>query len=148
MYLTAHNVEDMTCKRVLLLYSTGEEFSDIFETLPDQGEQNEYEKAVVALNACFQPKVNKTYKIYIFRNATQNSGESLDSYCTRLRHLAQTCKFTNEDEENNQVTHSRVLFTLTFTSKSSSRRHESQSSTQLWPGSRNVQKASQRYRGI
>ena len=37
----------------------------------------------------------------MFRNATQNSGESLvnDSYCTRLRRLAQTCKFANEDEE-------------------------------------------------
>ena len=35
----------------------------------------------------------------MFRNATQNSGESLDSYCTRLRRLVQTCEFTNEDEE-------------------------------------------------
>ena len=35
----------------------------------------------------------------MFRNASQNSGESLDSYCTRLRRLAQTCEFTNEDEE-------------------------------------------------
>ncbi|KAL9969335.1 hypothetical protein ACROYT_G021535 [Oculina patagonica] len=45
------------------------------------------------------PKVNKTYEIYMFRNASQNSGESLDSYCTRLRRLAQTCEFDNEDEE-------------------------------------------------
>ena len=35
----------------------------------------------------------------MFRNATQNPGESLDSYCTRLRRLAQACEFTNEDEE-------------------------------------------------
>ena len=35
----------------------------------------------------------------MFRNASQNSSESLDSYYTRLRRLAQTCKFTNEDEE-------------------------------------------------
>ncbi|KAL9979140.1 hypothetical protein ACROYT_G016755 [Oculina patagonica] len=56
-------------------------------------------KAVTALNAYFQPKVNKTYKIYTFRNASQNAGESLDSYCTRLRRLAQTCEFDNKDEE-------------------------------------------------
>ena len=45
------------------------------------------------------PKVNETYEIYMFRNATQNPGESLHSYCTRLRRLAQTCELTNEDEE-------------------------------------------------
>ena len=35
----------------------------------------------------------------MFRNATQNSGEPLDSYCTRLRRLAQRCKFDHVDEE-------------------------------------------------
>ena len=99
MYLAAHDVKDPTRKRALLLYSAGEEVSDIFKTLPDQGEEKEYKKAVAALNAYFQPKVNKTYETYMFRNATQNLGESLDSYCTRLRRMAQTCEFTNEDEE-------------------------------------------------
>lgn len=99
MYLAAHDVKDATRKRALLLYSAGEEVSDIFETLPDQGEEKDYAKAVTALNAYFQPKVNKTYEIYLFRNASQNSGESQDSYCTWLRRLAQTCKFTNEDKE-------------------------------------------------
>ena len=99
MYLAAHDVKDATRKRALLLYSAGEEVSDIFETLPDQGEEKDYAKAVTALNGYFQPKVNKTYEIYMFRNASQNSGESLDSYCTRLRRLAQTCEFDHEDEE-------------------------------------------------
>ena len=98
MYLAAHDVKDATRKRALLLYSAGEEVSDIFETLPDQGEED-YAKAVTALNGYFQPKVHKTYEVYMFRNATQNSGESLDSYCTRLRRLAQTCEFDHEDEE-------------------------------------------------
>ena len=99
MYLAAHDVKDATRKRALLLYSAGEDVSDIFETLPDQGEEKDYAKTVTALNGCFQPEVNKTYEIYMFRNATQNSGESLDSYCTRLRRLAQTCEFDHEDEE-------------------------------------------------
>ena len=99
MYLAAHDVKDPTRKRALLLYSAGEEVSDIFETLPDQGEEKEYEKAVPALNAYFHPKLNKTYETYMFSSGTQNPGESLDSYCIRLRLLAQTCEFTNEDEE-------------------------------------------------
>ena len=99
MYLAAHEMKDPTCKRALLLYSAGEEVTDIFETLPNQGKEKEYDKAVTTLNAYFQPKVNKTYEIYIFRNATQNPGELLDSYCTRLRHLAQTSEVANEDKE-------------------------------------------------
>ena len=79
----------------------GKEVGDIFETLSDQGEAKDYEKARTVLNAYFQPKVNKNYDNYVFRNATQNPGESLDSYCTRLRHLAQTCEFANEEEEIN-----------------------------------------------
>ena len=51
-----------TRKRALLLYSAGEEVADIFETLPDQGEEKEYGKTVMALNAYFQSKVNKTYE--------------------------------------------------------------------------------------
>ena len=96
MYLAAHHVKDPTRNRALLLCSAGEEVSDIFETLPHQGEEKEYEKAVAALNAYFQPKVNKTYETYMFRNATHNPGESLDSYCTRLRRLAQTSRSTSK----------------------------------------------------
>ena len=99
MYLAAHDIKDPTRKRALLLYSSGEEVSDIFETLPDQGEDKDYKAAVDALNAYFQPKINKTYEVYKFRNAAQESGESIDSYHTKLRRLAQTCEFTSEEEE-------------------------------------------------
>ena len=56
MYLAAHDVKDATSKRALLLYSAGEEVSNIFKTLPDQGEEKDYAKAVTALNGYFQPK--------------------------------------------------------------------------------------------
>ena len=99
MYLAAHDVKDSTRKRALLLYSAGEEVSDIFETLPNQGEEKDYQAAVDALNAYFQPQVNKTFEVYKFRNATQDPGEPLDSYHTRLRRLAQLCEFPDEEEE-------------------------------------------------
>jgi len=70
MYLAAHDVKDATRRRALLLYSAGEEVSDMFETLHDQGEEKDYAKAGTALNGYLQPKLNKTYKIYMFRNAT------------------------------------------------------------------------------
>ncbi|XP_044180982.1 uncharacterized protein K02A2.6-like [Acropora millepora] len=99
MYLAAHDVKDPTRKRALLLYSAGEEVSDIFETLSNQGEEKDYQAAVDALNAYFQPQVNKTFEVYKFRNATQDPGKPLDSYHTRLRRLAQLCEFTDEEEE-------------------------------------------------
>ena len=143
MYLAAHDGKDATRKRAPLLYSAGEEVSDIFETLPDQGEEKEYEKAVAGLDVYFQPKVDKTY---VFGIAAQNVGESLDSYCTRLRRRAQTCEFTTEDEEiKSQIVVSCLSSRLYRRALS---RHESQSSTRLRPGSRNVRKASQRHRRI
>ena len=99
MYLAARDVKAPTRKRALLLYAAGEEVIDIFETLLDQGGAKDYDKAVTASNAYFQPKVNKTYETYMFRNFAQNPGESLDSYCTRLWRSAQTCEFANADEE-------------------------------------------------
>ena len=49
MYLAVHDIKDTTRKRALLLYSAGEEVSDVFETLPDRGEDKEYDKAVAVL---------------------------------------------------------------------------------------------------
>ena len=90
MYLAAHDVKDSTPKRALLLYSGGEGVSDIFETLPDQEEEEDYAKAVTALNGYFQPKVNETYEIYIFRNATQKFKSHIVVSClsSRLRRRA------------------------------------------------------------
>ena len=64
-------------------------------------------KAVDALNGYFQPKLNKTYGIYMFTNGTQSSDKSLDSYCKRMRRLAQTCKF-DHDQTKILVSNSRV----------------------------------------
>ena len=78
MFLANHDVKDATRQRALLLYSAGEEVSDIFETFPHQGEEKDYAKAVAGY---FWPKVNKGYESYMLRNATPSTGESLDSYC-------------------------------------------------------------------
>ncbi|XP_070531565.1 uncharacterized protein [Ptychodera flava] len=99
VYLTAHEITDNKRKRALLLYSAGDDVADIFDVLPNRGDDDDYSKAVDALNKYFLPKVNKAYEVYVFRNTNQKQGESLDSYYTRLRQLAQTCDFSNEDEE-------------------------------------------------
>ena len=53
----------------------------MFATLPDTGEEN------------------ILYERHIFRKASQRSDETIDQFCTRLRHLATTCEFDDADDE-------------------------------------------------
>ena len=77
-------------KRALLLHYGGPEVDEIFETLQDVGEDKDYNKAVEKLTSYFSPRVNATYKGNNFRQAKQKDGETLDSFHTRLRSLANT----------------------------------------------------------
>ena len=51
------------------------------------------------LDAYFNPKENIDFEIFKFRTATQQNGETIDQYTTRLRKLAQTCEFTDMNRE-------------------------------------------------
>ena len=93
------NITDATQKRALLLHYAGPDVDDIFETLPDTGEDKDYKKAVECLNTYFVPKVNMVYEEYQFRQAKQRSNENLASYHTRLRQLAKHCGFADVDKE-------------------------------------------------
>ena len=93
------NLDDKKQKRALLLHYAGPDVDDIFDTLPDTGENDDYDTAVEKLNEYFNPQVNTTYEVYSFRMAKQKEGESLDSYHTRLRQLAKTCQFADQDKE-------------------------------------------------
>ena len=98
-FLTAMNVNEPKRQRALLLHDIGEATYDIFDTLPETGEANDYKMAIEKLSAHFTPKKNIDYEVYLFRQEKQRSGETLDQYTTRLRKLASTCEFTNLDKE-------------------------------------------------
>ena len=51
------------------------------------------------LTEYFDPKKNVEYKIYNFRQAKQNPGESMNASHSRLRQLASTCEFSDIDKE-------------------------------------------------
>ncbi len=72
------------CYYYAVITYAGPDVDDIFETLPDTGDDKDYKKAVECLNAYFVPKVNIVYEEYQFRQAKQRSIESLASYHTRL----------------------------------------------------------------
>ena len=84
-YVAALDIKDDEQKRGLLLYQAGEATQEIFESLEDTGE--DYKMAKEKLDEYFLPKKNVDYKIFQFRKATQQPGETVDQFATRLRKL-------------------------------------------------------------
>lgn len=90
------NVTNKPRQRALLLHYAGAATTEIFDTLPNTtvGEGGDpLEKAVQALTNYFTPKQNREYEIYVFRQAKQESNETISAFHTRLRQLAVTCEF-------------------------------------------------------
>ena len=98
-YLLAENITDPTQKRALLLYLSGLDVPELSDTLPETGEDKDFDVAVKKLTDYFAPKQNTDFEIYKFRQAIQSPEENLEAYYTRLRKLAATCNFENPNEE-------------------------------------------------
>ena len=92
-------ITDNKRKRALLLHYAGEEVYDIFDTFADTGNDENYDQAKDALKNYFEPKVNKEYERYVFRQTKQSEGETVDTYHTRLRQLVTKCEFADNDSE-------------------------------------------------
>ena len=71
-------ISDKKRQRPLLLCYAREEVSEIFDTLPDTGE--DFETAKTKLNMYFDPKKNVEFEIFTFRQVKQNPGETTNSY--------------------------------------------------------------------
>ena len=114
--LTALDIKDPARKKALLLHYTGQDVHDIYDTLPsapataaesstgsERGQTattDEYTVAKAKLDAYFMPpQKNVDYETYVFRQARQRQGETLDMFQSRLRQLAATCEFENVDRE-------------------------------------------------
>ncbi|CAB3993335.1 Transposon Tf2-9 poly [Paramuricea clavata] len=96
-YIRASGISDQKQKRAILLHLAGAEVQEIFETLPDTGE--DYKTALEKLNAHFNSCKNIAFERHVFRQATQRAGESMDAFVTRLRTLAKTCQFDTSLDE-------------------------------------------------
>ena len=98
-FLIASNIKDPSRKRALLLYQAGPEIHEIFKTLPDTGDEKDFDKAVQALTKHIEPEKNRIYQTYMFRQATQQENETIDEYHTRLRQLSKHCEFADVEFE-------------------------------------------------
>ena len=98
-YLMALNITNDKQKRALLLYQAGKATQEIFETLPETDDSEDYDTAQAKLDAYFSPKKNIDYQIFQFRQAVQQPGKTVDQFVTRLRILAATCEFHDVSKE-------------------------------------------------
>lgn len=90
-FLLAMDIDDDT--RALLLHYIGPSAFDIFETLTDTGDAKDYKKAMERLTEHLTPQRNVDYETYLFRQARQQSNETLGQFTTRLRQLNITLRY-------------------------------------------------------
>ena len=88
-------------KCALLLHYSGEQVNDIFDTLPNTG--NDYATALDKLTNYFAQKNCTEFEIYKFRQATQEANEPIDTFNTRLRKLGENFEFDIIDKEIKSV---------------------------------------------
>ena len=80
----------------LLLTYVGEARNDIFDTLPETGD--DYHTAVAKLTTYFEPTSNTDMASFEFREMKQERGETLNAFYRRLKEKA-TREFHDEDRE-------------------------------------------------
>ena len=76
------------------MHSVGPEVQDIADTLvTEDNPLDTVEATLEALATYFAPQMNIRYERVLFRKIRQESGETTDTFVTRLRKLAETCEF-------------------------------------------------------
>ena len=88
-------------RRAMLLHRAGPDVQKIFTTLTETGDATNYASAVEALNAYFVPQVNSAFARQTFHRITQNPGETVQQFVTRLRKAAKDCDFGTDTD--NQI---------------------------------------------
>ena len=91
--MVAVDISSKKRKRVLLLRLSGTEVYDIFESFTNAQKlsEDDFNQAVKSLSVYFSPKKNIGFEIHKIRLASPCQDETLDSFRTRLEHLATTC---------------------------------------------------------
>ena len=104
-YFDAADIDEDKRMLASLFFFGGTKLRKIHSTLPEAIPEEEieintkYAQAVYRLNSFFNPKKNTIIEIYKFREARQDSKESIEQFVTRLRLLAQYCEFADTDNE-------------------------------------------------
>jgi len=93
---TAIGVTDENQKLAMLLTLVGEETYEVYENVKPNDDPSLLE-AIEALDNHFNPQVNHSYEVYLFRNMKQRESETLNEYYIRLKEQSSKCDFTDTD---------------------------------------------------
>ena len=83
----------------ILVGKMSTEYSKLCLSSAETGEAKDYKKATAALKPYFQPQKSVEYEKCTFCKATQQVGNTLDTYYTRLQQLATYCEFQDKDAD-------------------------------------------------
>lgn len=99
IYLLSKGITGEEKKLAVLLMRAGEHVHDIYDTLDhtrnavDGVQESVFIQAGRVLSEHFNPKKNREYSIYLFRQAKQGDDESVHQFYLRLMGLAAHCEF-------------------------------------------------------
>ena len=93
LYVTGKGVSNDAQKRALLLHVAGMDVQEIYFTLAGEGEGTDFEVTLKVLDDYFVPKANIPFERHLFRQISQENGETVDQFVCRLRQRAATCEF-------------------------------------------------------
>ena len=79
------NIDSKKRKKALLLHYSGDKIFKIYKTLNLGADDQNYDDTKTALNNYFNPKKNKEFERYEFRNSKQMKNETIDKSVTRFR---------------------------------------------------------------
>ena len=85
----------------MLLHLAGPDVQEIFTTVTETGDATNYASAVEALNTYSEPQVNSAFTRQTFHRITQNPGETVQQFVTRVRKAAKDCDFGTDTD--NQI---------------------------------------------
>ena len=116
-FLLAMNIIEDKRKVAMLLHFGGDYVRDFIDNVLPKVEG--YDATVEYLNEHLNPKTNDTFEIYRFQKTIQESDETVQQFCNRLRSIANRCNFENENKHiKTQLilgTHSQKLRKFCFT---------------------------------
>ena len=92
-FLVAMDITDGARQKALLLHFAGDRVAGIWDTLKPDPDDVDFDTTKTKLTTHFSPQVHVDYEIFMFREAEQKEGETVDQFWTRLRQLVQICEW-------------------------------------------------------
>ncbi|PFX12441.1 Uncharacterized protein K02A2.6 [Stylophora pistillata] len=99
LYVTRKGVSNDAQKRALLLHVAGMDVEEIYFTLAGDGEDVSFQATLQVLDDYFVPKSNFPFERHLFRQISQENGETAGQFVCRLRQRAATCEFGVNDDD-------------------------------------------------